>query len=192
MDHQPASTSTGQQHKPSVSNGTIPGDCQGWRFPDDVTAYFQPVYSLTQRRFIAVEALARIQNAEGKILSPKQFLHTLDLSERRELSRMMLVAGTHLLEKLDHLGIPLDLSFNVDAGFMEDHDCSACFMGVIGSTHIKPERITLELLEDGDFLDGSTAAQRLQSIRETGAHIALDDIGSAYSSLLRLKTLPIQ
>ncbi len=193
MDYQPASAPiTGQRRKASAPIGAISGNGQKWRFPDDVVAYFQPVYSLTQRRFTAVEALARIQNAAGEIFAPKQFLATLDVPERRELSRMMLVAGIHLLEKLDQSGIVLDLSFNVDAGFMEDHDCSACFLGVIGSTRIKPERITLELLEGGDFLDGSVAVQRLQSIRATGAHIALDDIGSAYSSLLRLKTLPIQ
>ncbi|WP_308389557.1 EAL domain-containing protein [Acidithiobacillus sp. AMEEHan] len=170
----------------------VPGGTHNWRFPEDVLAYFQPIYSVYQERIVAVEALARVQASNGEILSPTQFLPFLSLGQRRELSRQMLMAGIALLEALDAKGISLDLSFNVDPDFMEDQDCVPCFLGVLGSTTITPQRITLELLESGDFLQGDIAVRRLQALCDTGAQIALDDIGSAYSSLLRLKNLPIQ
>ncbi|WP_369573138.1 EAL domain-containing protein [Acidithiobacillus sp. IBUN Pt1247-S3] len=171
---------------------SLPGDKLSWRFPEDVLAYFQPIYSVYQERIVAVEALARVRASSGEVLQPMQFLPFLTLDQRRELSRQMLVAGIALLETLDAEGISLDLSFNVDPDFMEDQDCVPCFLGVLGSTTVSPQRITLELLESGDFLQGDIAVLRLQALRDTGAQIALDDIGSAYSSLLRLKNLPIQ
>ena len=170
----------------------LPGGSCNWRFPEDVLAYFQPIYSVYQERIVGVEALARVRASSGEILSPMQFLPSLSLAQRRELSRQMLLAGITLLETLDAKGISLDLSFNVDPDFMEDQDCVPCFLGVLGGTSITPQRITLELLESGDFLQGDIAVRRLQALRDTGANIALDDIGSAYSSLLRLKNLPIQ
>ena len=169
-----------------------PGKNYSWRFPDDVLAVFQPIYSVYQGCVVAVEALARIRASNGEILLPMQFLPFLTLDQRRELSRQMLLAGIDLLETLEAGGVSIDLSFNVDPDFMEDQDCIPCFLGVLGNTSIAPQRITLELLESGDFLQGDIAVDRLHSLRETGASIALDDIGSAYSSLLRLKNLPIQ
>ncbi len=169
----------------------MPGRETCWRFPEDVFAQFQPIFSTTRNRIVGIEALARVRLQSGQVLAPYQFLPFLHAQQRRELSRMMLLEGIRVLEILEAEGIQIDLSFNVDPDFMEDADCTPCFLGVMKGTPIKPERITLELLESGDFLNGEIVTERLQALRETGAHIALDDIGSAYSSLLRLKNLPI-
>lgn len=165
---------------------------EAWGFPEGVIAFFQPIYSLFQQRVMGFEVLARVRTDSGNLLQPRQFLPFLTLEQRRELSRLMLSAGLQLLEQLDAEGYCLEMSFNVDPDFMEDRDCVPCFLGVLQGSPIAAQRITLELLESGDFLQGDIAVQRLEHLRETGAQIALDDIGSAYSSLLRLKNLPIQ
>ncbi|MEL5848469.1 MAG: EAL domain-containing protein [Candidatus Igneacidithiobacillus chanchocoensis] len=158
-----------------------------WRFPEGVIAFFQPIYSIFQQRVVGFEVLARVRTDTSNLLQPRQFLPFLTLEQRRELSRLMLSAGLQLLEQLDAEGYCLEMSFNVDPDFMEDRDCVPCFLGVLQGSPISAQRITLELLESGDFLQGDIAVQRLEHLRETGAQIALDDIGSAYSSLLRLK-----
>lgn len=162
-----------------------------WRFPEDLLAYFQPEYSINQQKIVGIEALARMRDASGQILSPDSFIPFLDMDERRELSRLMLVAGLQVLESLDALGIFLNLSFNVDPDFMVDHDCATCFTGTMATSPIAPSRISLELLESGDFLNRDIAKERLLALQATGVRIALDDVGSAYSSLLRMKDLPI-
>ena len=63
-----------------------------WRFPEDLLAYFQPEYSINQQKIVGIEALARMRDASGQILSPDSFIPFLDMDERRELSRLMLVA----------------------------------------------------------------------------------------------------
>lgn len=162
-----------------------------WRFPDDVVAYFQPEYSLKQQRIVGMEALARMRDPAGQMLGPTAFIPFLNMEERRELSRLMLVAGLQVLESLDAQGIFINLSFNADPDFMVDHDCATCFMGAMANSSIDPARVSLELLESGDFLNRDVAKERLQSLRDTGARIALDDVGTAYSSLLRMKEMPI-
>ncbi|WP_312263387.1 EAL domain-containing protein, partial [Candidatus Igneacidithiobacillus taiwanensis] len=56
---------------------------------------------------------------------------------------------------------------------------------------IDPRRIVLELLESHEFADQAMALDRLQELKSLGFQLALDDVGSGYSSLLRLKQLPI-
>lgn len=156
-----------------------------------MVAYFQPEYSIELQRIVGIEALARVRDDHGCVLGPDAFIPFLNMEERRELSRLMLVAGLQVLESLETQGISINLSFNVDPDFMIDHDCAACFSGVMAGSSILPERVSLEMLESGDFLNRNIARDRLQSLRNTGVRIALDDVGTAYSSLLRMKEMPI-
>lgn len=161
-----------------------------FQLAEQAIAWFQPVLSLQKRRIVAVEALARIVE-NGQVLTPDQFLPLLSMEERRELSRFMLTQGLQLLEFLDQEGFPLELSFNVDPDFIAGHDCASFFTETVTASPINPQRVTVEILETGDFLNLAIAQQKLTDLKATGAKIALDDVGSAYSSLLRLKHLPI-
>lgn len=154
-------------------------------------AYFQPVVDLLGQGVVSVEVLARLKLPDGRILSPASFLGSLGMKARRDLTQEMLRQGLELISSLDSRGIHLALSFNVDADFIIDTECATCFKEVVEASGIDPTRITLEILEKGEFLTTSTALDLLNRLRETGAKIALDDVGSAYSSLLRLKELPI-
>ncbi|AOV17127.1 hypothetical protein BJI67_08705 [Acidihalobacter aeolianus] len=167
------------------------GAQSAWAGSARAVAYFQPVADLNTRRVIAVEALARLELGNGRVLSPAEFLRGMGPVARRDLSREMLRQGLDLLRKLDEDGMHLNLSFNVDADFILDIGCVDCFNEVLRDTGIEPARITLEILESGEFLATEAALELMASLRATGARIALDDVGSAYSSLLRLKELPI-
>ena len=63
--------------------------------------------------------------------------------------------------------------------------------GVIEASSIAPSRITLEIPEGSNFLEHNAALSVLHCVKDLGVRLALDDVGSAYSSLLRLKGLPI-
>lgn len=154
-------------------------------------AYFQPVIELYGRGVVSVEVLARLKLPDGRVLSPASFLSSLEARDRRDLTREMLRQGLDVLSALDAKGVHLALSFNVDADFIIDTECAACFNEVVELSGIDPSRVTMEILEKGEFLSTTAALDLLNKLRQTGANIALDDVGSAYSSLLRLKELPI-
>lgn len=165
---------------------------QAWQddFPQNAVAFFQPCLSLREGRITSIEALARVWDG-NRFLSPTEFLPLLPRNERRTLSQAMLTQGLALLNQLDATGHTLSLSFNVDPEFLVDQECAPCLTEVVAKSGIDPQRITVEILESGEFLSLPIAKIRMASIKSTGVRIALDDIGSAYSSLLRLKELPI-
>ena len=61
----------------------------------------------------------------------------------------------------------------------------------IETSELNTNRIVLELLEHPDTLSLTGSREVLLDLKRSGARVALDDIGSAYSSLLRIKELPV-
>ncbi len=152
--------------------------------------WYQPVLSGGSRKVVGVEALARLRDDDGRILYPAEFLPQLSVDDLTNLSSMVLTQALEDLKKLDNLGWSLWVSFNVvPESFCGS--CVPCLQGVIGASGVDPQRITLEILEGSDFLERNVALSALQDIKEMGIRLALDDVGSAYASLLRLKELPI-
>lgn len=152
--------------------------------------WYQPVLNNQTGKITGVEALARLRDENDAILYPAEFLSELTPDDTTELSRKVLKQALEDLAKLDEQGYSLWVSFNVAAEAFSG-ECVACLKNVISSSSISPSRITLEILETSDFLERNTALSILHDIKSLGIRLALDDVGSAYASLLRLKELPI-
>lgn len=159
-----------------------------------VEVVYQPVLSNKSGGIVGIEALARLRADDGLILNPAEFLPHLERETLTELSRQVLTRALADLNRLDEMGLgnPLWVSFNVDPSSFTNH-CVACMRGVVESGGIDPNRITLEILESNDFLEREREAafSVLNAIKQIGVRLALDDVGSAYASLMRLKELPI-
>jgi hypothetical protein len=64
-------------------------------------------------------------------------------------------------------------------------------LALIEKFGIAPARLVLEILETHDFHDMKTAKSRLDVVRNAGVRIALDDVGAGYSSILKIRDLPL-
>jgi len=67
------------------------------------------------------------------------------------------------------------------------HDVAAA----LEASGLAPERLVLEITETLLASDAYSATARLQELKTLGVRIALDDFGMGYSSLGRLRELPI-
>ncbi|WP_308389555.1 EAL domain-containing protein [Acidithiobacillus sp. AMEEHan] len=152
--------------------------------------WYQPIINGLDGSVRGVEALARLRDTDGRILAPADFLPHLKLEEIQNLSWQLLTVALQDIVALEREGWLLGLSFNVPAQSFT-HYCLPCLRGVLAASPVSPERITMEILESGDFLDQPVAAEVMREIRAMGIHLALDDVGTAYASLQRLRDLPI-
>ncbi|MBU2853100.1 EAL domain-containing protein [Acidithiobacillus ferriphilus] len=161
----------------------------------DVTALRQSMSTLFAAGGLRVhyQPVIDLENGQGagEILAPARFLSFLSVDERRALTRAVLAQAVQDVATWEAAGFPLSVSVNVEPELLTHDACLHCLTEIIGPSGIDPGRITLEILENGDFLSIASARQRLLEIKATGVRLALDDVGSAYSSLLRLKELPI-
>lgn len=156
----------------------------------DLVVHYQPILDTHSHQIVGVEALARLRDEDGQILYPDEFLPLITVEDSTDLSRMVLTQALADLAGLDALGWSLWVSFNVARVSVDDRSV-CCLSGIIEASGIDPSRITLEILEGSDFLERNAALSVLHDIKDLGIRLALDDVGSAYFSLLRLKALPI-
>ena len=155
-----------------------------------VEVHYQPILDSRQHRIVGVEALARLRE-EDHLLQPAEFLPHLASEDLYHLCAQVLHTILRDLPELEADGHTLWASFNVDSHSSFDARCRDDLREQIVQSGIDPRRLHLEILEGGDFLERQSTVSLLQSIRELGVCLVLDDIGSAHSSLLRLKELPV-
>jgi len=167
-----------------------PSLCQVLLSQGAVDVHYQPVLDTYSGRIVAIEALARLREAGGTVYLPAQFLPQMSIENGAELNRMVLTQALSDLACLDQMGYTLGVSFNLSPQYL-DRDCVDCLRKVVQGSGIAAHRITVEILESADFSDITRAIQTLREIQELGLELALDDMGSAYASLLRLKNLPV-
>ena len=156
-----------------------------------VTLRYQPLVALTTGRVAGLEALTR-WNREGQEVSPDWFLAALGVRERQALGRFVLQTGLRQLAQWRDMGLDLFLSVNATSEELDSPGFADTVFGILTTyPGMPPESLVLEVLEIGEILEQEVALEHLQRLRGAGVKIALDDVGSAYASLLRLKNLPI-
>ena len=156
----------------------------------EVTPFFQPIESLQTGACHGLEALARLTH-RGEVIGPDQFLNDLDEDDRLCLFGAMLGASIALLKSQSCKPTGLYISINVEISLIVSEDFVDVLIYFLERHDFDGERLVLEILENEDVTDLSRLRANLEAVRALGLSIALDDIGSAYASLLKIKTLPI-
>ena len=158
-----------------------------------VEVWYQPILDTHSGQIVGLEALARMRDESGHLIAPGAFLPQLAAPDIFALScRVLSQAVTDLVVLDAHRNDALALwvSVNVDPGSIDTRFVTF-LQGVLAQGVLDPARITLEVLEGADFLERDATLEFLQRLKSLGVLLALDDVGSAYSSLLRLKDLPV-
>lgn len=152
--------------------------------------WYQPIMDSRTRKVVGVEALARLRDKDDTLWLPEKFLPQLQDEDLFDLSKKVLTQALADMPTLDAQGFRLWVSVNIDPVSVSEA-CISCLREMIAQGSVDPSRISLEILERSNFLEQQMALEHLLEMKALGVHLALDDIGSAYSSLLRLKDLPI-
>ena len=154
-----------------------------------VTLSVQPVVDLSNGRLMKVEALARLRTPQGVLLAPGQFLPALGETDLDSLFRQMLQQGLGHLRRWRSERLDIGLSINLAPSSAVHPDCARWVQEALREAQLEPPHLTLELLES-QALDGSTVDEAIARLAATGVKIAMDDLGSGFSSLRRLADLP--
>ena len=154
--------------------------------------HYQPVVDMNSSRVVEVEALARLDYGHGRLIGPLDFIHQLGRDGLVAMTVAVLrQAAEDALRWQRECGAELTVAVNIDPLLLASGEALDTVREVAASSGLPPQRMVLELLEHNDFLSFASAQDTLSALRAFGCRIALDDVGSAYSSLLRVKELPI-
>lgn len=160
---------------------------------DEFELYFQPQLRLADCKVVGFEALIRWNHPQKGLLQPDAFLPTLEDSHLEvPLGQWVLKEAIYQMNLWHGLGTDLSVSINISARHLMDRSFTRYLESYLHShPSIKPNRITLEVLESTALDDTRRASNVLARCQELGFRIALDDFGTGFSSLTYLQTLPV-
>lgn len=146
-----------------------------------VIPYYQGLYNNRTKKIDAYEALMRICDADGNILSPFLFMDTA------KKYRLYLDLNLKMFEAvLDNFStIDCAVCINLCAHDIDSPKFRNTLRQRLKTFH-KPSNISFEILEDEYFSDTKVLKDFLAELRSYGVKISIDDFGSGYSNLLEL------
>lgn len=156
----------------------------------DLVLHYQPILELSTRSVVGYEALVRWQHPTRGLLLPGAFLPLID---DRNLSTVL---GSALVEQAAKFltQSPTDttwVSLNVSADQLGDSEFADRVLSAIGSHHLSPQRIVVELTEASLVAPNTRIRHELTELRNAGVPILLDDFGTGVSPLSYLRDLPV-
>ncbi|MFI9654272.1 EAL domain-containing protein [Guyparkeria sp. GHLCS8-2] len=171
------------------------GDYDRWRqafYDDGLEMVYQPVIDVQTGRLTTLEALARLYLPGGEVILPNMFIPWLNDGQVMRLFELGLDQSLACLRDIEaRHGPSLSVAINLPVSVLMDPATPGHVRAALDRHAVSPHRITLELLEQGDtgFEPGDLAGP-MQRIGELGVSLAMDDLGSGYNNLLRLRSLP--
>lgn len=157
----------------------------------DLVMLYQPVISLSTGELRKVEALARLGNSDGSYVTPGDFLPAFGAQELRQLFALGLRQALTDLHQWDSQGLRTSVAVNLPAQALTDPGYLGIARSVLNDIPTDTKRLTLELLETDEFDPKQNAGAMLVKWRALGVRLAQDDLGSGYSSLLRMEKLAV-
>jgi EAL domain-containing protein (putative c-di-GMP-specific phosphodiesterase class I) len=155
---------------------------------DAIDIVFQPQIEPIGGRVIGAEALARWD----KCASADELFHRAAearLAER--LSRSVQRKAIRMAARWQGPLKRLRLSINALPADLNRAKYEQWLLGVIAAEKLDPARLTLEIVETALVIDRPAVAERLQTLRDQGIGIAVDDFGTGYANLAYLTSLPL-
>lgn len=156
-----------------------------------VVNHYQPIVNLQTGKVVGAEILARLSNGSSAFILPETFLPSFNSQALDKLLFASLPMGLATLESTSRTHPGTYASFNVSPRVIVRPGFACRFLRALTAYRTDPGRIVLEILENDEFLSMPEARSCLEDLHAEGVRIALDDVGSGYSSLNRLRELRV-
>lgn len=158
---------------------------------DSVEVFLQPVVAGSSRSLVGAEALARIRDEDGTLVSPALFI---PLAERTGLIHEL---GEQVFDKTCAFIAANDLAamglrwvnVNLSPTQCVHESLPATFAQILERHQVSSSMIHLEITEQ-TMIDYSLISDQVQALQDMGFQFVLDDYGAGYSNLTRLTNYP--
>ncbi|MEW6989893.1 EAL domain-containing protein [Colwelliaceae bacterium 6441] len=159
---------------------------------DDLVVLYQPQVSLTDREFVGVEALCRLDHPRLGLVSPDRFINKAEESELiLHITMAIFKKAFSDWQKWKKMGLNICLSINVSPTNLQQPEFADNIFTLIKQFGIPEEMLCIEVTENILAADHTLELSSLSRLNMHGIKIALDDFGKEYATIERLQKLPI-
>ena len=159
---------------------------------DELQMWLQPKIHLQDLSCYGFEALVRWQHPQRGFISPAEFV---PFAERtgyiNHVTDWMLRKAVQTLASWQNDYPHLSIAVNVSTNDLRDQHFPSRVEQLLQHSQVNPAKLQLELTESGIMENPSKAIPLLQSLRDIGIGLSIDDFGTGHSSLAYLQKLPV-
>jgi diguanylate cyclase (GGDEF)-like protein/PAS domain S-box-containing protein len=161
----------------------------------ELAVNYQPIVSFSEEKLTGFEALVRWHHPIRKMLYPDYFIPIAEESGLLlEMDRWVLDQACQQLKTWQEEGL-IDDAISMSVNISGDHLSQEGFVEyvdrVIQDSGIQAENLQIEITERVAVEHDENTVWVINSLRELGVQVQIDDFGVGYSSLGYLSTLPL-
>jgi diguanylate cyclase (GGDEF)-like protein len=182
----------------SMSDGalrrlTLEGKLRGALERGEFSLHYQPQFELASGALSGLEALLRWTHPELGAVPVLEFIEIAeDTGLIGPIGEWVLRTACAQARKWSEIGLPFgSIAVNVSGVQFLQRDFPDVVARVLQETGVEPKWIELEITETVVMRDEAWAEKALARLRAVGVSLAIDDFGVGYSSLGRLRHLPV-
>jgi diguanylate cyclase (GGDEF)-like protein len=148
----------------------------------------QPIVTTTTRQANLHECLLRMQMPDGRIVAAGEFI---EVAEQLGMSRLIDRRVLELAVELAKKHADLRLSINVSSLTSSDHEWLVLLHRLTGGQRAITSRLTIEITETTVIDNLDQTINFVDTLKELGCRVAIDDFGAGYTSFKNLKHLAV-
>jgi diguanylate cyclase (GGDEF)-like protein/PAS domain S-box-containing protein len=160
---------------------------------DEFFLEYQPEVELASGKVVAVEALLRWRDPLSGVVMPSEFMPLAEETGAvAAIGIWVLDRALRDLRSWQAAGVDLMLAINLSTRQIQQHDLLEELQRLLDEHGVAAAKLRLEVKELTLMADSEAVHRTVRALRGMGVEIAIDNFGSAYSSLGLVRGLPVQ
>ncbi|HFT6992642.1 MAG: GGDEF domain-containing protein [Stenotrophomonas maltophilia] len=170
----------------------IEGALERWLRHGDAPLCYQPKHRLQDRRLVGAEALLRMRDGEGRMITPMRVISLLRRQGRlADLEWATLQSAIHFLQQCRGEGLQLTVAVNVSAESLRLPGFGLRLQELLQLHDVPGTMLRLEIVEWTEIVERDVVDANIAQLLAAGVTLSLDDFGAGYSTLILLSQLAI-
>lgn len=161
---------------------------------DRIEAFYQPIYSIKEQKFVSAEALARIRREDGSIIPPGLFIPIAEETGLiAEVGEIMFDKVCRFIKEqnLNRYGVQY-VEANISVVQCDNETLADTYINIMKKHRISPSCINLEITESATINVRKALLDNMQRLLDYGISFSLDDFGNGQSNLNYIVDMPVQ
>lgn len=159
---------------------------------DRIQLYVQPVIRLDDAEPMHYEVLVRIEDNDGRIVAPKQFLEAAEsLGIVQEIDLRVIAKLLHYLSAPERRNMRSRFFVNLSRVSMSDPTWTRRFYALLEGSDVSRGQLVFEISEAAAMAEVSISKNFIRELKQMGFRFALDNFGAGFSSFYYLRQFDV-
>jgi diguanylate cyclase (GGDEF)-like protein len=176
----------------SAAPAALLGDLRRGLERGELELHYQPKVALAGGRTCGMEALIRWRHPQRGMVLPGEFIHAAQRSSvMHDLTAFVVDAALRQAAHWHRDGLGVQMCLNLTDRDLLDNSLTGMISGSLDAHGLEPADLMLEIGEGVLAGEPAQAVAAVHTLAALGVAICIDDFGTAASSLIGLKRLPV-